>query len=519
MYMKYRYTPKYVRETLNYQAGETVKHGDYNRNLNLLNVAVDNNTEALRNLMNDGGVASLNALALDDAILRRHREHVLEDNDEQVPSSKAVYQHVEEIKTNIENSILNIDNILLDQGTEMTKINLRIQVVNSLIAQYGERADEIETIGEHLTEQFEFTYGTLHGGEAGQVLGKQSANDLDYVWLDRIPGPEGPQGEPFLYEDFTSEQLLALTGPAGPAGPQGPQGPTGETGPIGLTGPQGPEGAQGPQGMRGPVGDTGPAGPTGPTGATGATGLQGPEGPQGPQGPQGPEGPQGPQGEQGPVGPQGEQGPQGSQGEQGLTGAIGPQGIQGEQGLTGERGPIGLTGPEGPQGPQGLQGPPGEDGAGVTEETVNSLIAAAILADNQSKYYVGKVIIDTANVNPATYLGFGTWTYWGSGRVPVGVDTEDTDFNTVEKTGGEKEHTLTVDEMPSHYHEQYSTSQYGYRYPMVGNNGLGTSKEGAYNTSSTVVTKPQVISGSTGGGEAHNNLQPYITCYMWKRIA
>ena len=159
--MDYRYTPKYVRETLNYQAGEIVKHGDYNRNLNLLNVAVDNNTEALRKLMNEGGVASLNAVALDDAILRRHREHVLEDNDEQVPSSKAVYQHVEEVKNNIYDWLLNRDNILSNQNTEMTNLNLRVQVVNSLISQYGKRADEIEIVGDHLRDQLEFTYGAL----------------------------------------------------------------------------------------------------------------------------------------------------------------------------------------------------------------------------------------------------------------------------------------------------------------------------------------------------------------------
>ena len=39
------------------------------------------------------------------------------------------------------------------------------------------------------------------------------------------------------------------------------------------------------------------------------------------------------------------------------------------------------------------------------------------------------------NTNPSTYLG-GTWVAWGAGKVPVGVDTTDTDFATVEKTGG-----------------------------------------------------------------------------------
>ena len=42
--------------------------------------------------------------------------------------------------------------------------------------------------------------------------------------------------------------------------------------------------------------------------------------------------------------------------------------------------------------------------------------------------------METTNTNPATYLGFGTWISWGAGKVPVGVDTADTDFATVEKT-------------------------------------------------------------------------------------
>lgn len=79
-------------------------------------------------------------------------------------------------------------------------------------------------------------------------------------------------------------------------------------------------------------------------------------------------------------------------------------------------------------------------------------ISNKILEDNKKKYYVGKLIFDTKNVNPATYLGFGTWQLWGSGRVPVGVDTSQTEFNTVEKTGGEKTHKLTVAELASHTH-------------------------------------------------------------------
>lgn len=118
---------------------------------------------------------------------------------------------------------------------------------------------------------------------------------------------------------------------------------------------------------------------------------------------------------------------------------------------------------------------------------------------------VGDIIFSTSDENPSTIYG-GTWVAWGKGQVPVGVDTSDSDFNTVEKTGGEKEHTLTVDEMPSHKHDfgqQFATTsnlsgQYGY-YIIAG-------------------TQTDVIK-NTGGNQPHNNLQPYITCYMWKRTA
>lgn len=118
---------------------------------------------------------------------------------------------------------------------------------------------------------------------------------------------------------------------------------------------------------------------------------------------------------------------------------------------------------------------------------------------------VGDIIFSTSDENPSTIYG-GTWVAWGKGQVPVGVDTSDSDFNTVEKTGGEKEHTLTVDEMPSHKHDfgqqftgmPVSSGNYGY-YMIVG-------------------TQTDVIK-NTGGNQPHNNLQPYITCYMWKRTA
>lgn len=122
---------------------------------------------------------------------------------------------------------------------------------------------------------------------------------------------------------------------------------------------------------------------------------------------------------------------------------------------------------------------------------------------------VGDIIFSTSDENPSTIYG-GTWVAWGKGQVPVGVDTSDSDFNTVEKTGGEKEHTLTVDEMPSHTHAQYVTSD------NVSGGGIRVdyTKDGA-----SLPYLQGINTGSSGGNQPHNNIQPYITCYMWKRTA
>lgn len=125
---------------------------------------------------------------------------------------------------------------------------------------------------------------------------------------------------------------------------------------------------------------------------------------------------------------------------------------------------------------------------------------------------VGDIIFSTSDENPSTIYG-GTWVAWGKGQVPVGVDTSDSDFNTVEKTGGEKEHTLTVDEMPSHKHDIYGGNTTTTNILTTSNdNGWITLLGGmAYKNDGTMTT--------VGNDEPHNNLQPYITCYMWKRTA
>lgn len=130
---------------------------------------------------------------------------------------------------------------------------------------------------------------------------------------------------------------------------------------------------------------------------------------------------------------------------------------------------------------------------------------------NPLAYYpIGSIYMSVNNTDPSTLFG-GTWVSWGAGRVPVGVDTSDNDFSTVEKTGGEKKHTLTVNEMPSHYHSLNTVI-----------NGTNPGDSAPYRIQTDKYqwggTGVYTSTDGTGGSQPHNNVQPYITCYMWKRI-
>lgn len=128
-------------------------------------------------------------------------------------------------------------------------------------------------------------------------------------------------------------------------------------------------------------------------------------------------------------------------------------------------------------------------------------------------YPIGSIYLSVNSANPSTIFG-GEWESWGSGKVPVGVNDSDIDFNIVEKTGGEKEHILSREELPNESVKVQSATPRGA-------SGIGyytiTPKE-AYAVEpffnvNGLSTEP------LGSGIAHNNLPPYITCYMWKRIS
>lgn len=142
-------------------------------------------------------------------------------------------------------------------------------------------------------------------------------------------------------------------GPIGAVGPTGPRGPQGEQGPKGDTGEQGIQGIQGPQGLQGPKGDAFTYDDFTPeqlAALTGPTGPKGDRGEVGPRGPQGLKGDAGTKGDIGPIGPTGPQGPEGPAGKDGTNGIDGKDGATGPQGEKGDQGPQGIQGPQGPTG-------------------------------------------------------------------------------------------------------------------------------------------------------------------------
>ena len=125
-------------------------------------------------------------------------------------------------------------------------------------------------------------------------------------------------------------------------------------------------------------------------------------------------------------------------------------------------------------------------------------------------YPVGSVYITYNNNNPGNFLG-GTWVQFGQGRTLVGEGTGNDGSTsmsfTANNTGGEYKHKLTVDEIPSHNHQYYS--------PVVQKVAASSSGStyGNYN-------KQYLIGTDYAGGDGyHNNVQPYITVYFWRRTA
>lgn len=163
----------------------------------------------------------------------------------------------------------------------------------------------------------------------------------------------------------------------------------------------------------------------------------------------------------------------------------------------------------------------------ITRKTIseNDIIRKKDLLD--LIYPVGSIYMSVKSSSPKSLFG-GTWEAWGEGRVPVGTSSTDSDFAYAEKTGGEKTHTLTNSEMPSHSHYELLSSNSGQninRKYISKNSNVSSSTTGILlsDSATTYVSNQRqtsyMMTSSEGDGAAHNNMPPYITCYMWKRTA
>lgn len=123
---------------------------------------------------------------------------------------------------------------------------------------------------------------------------------------------------------------------------------------------------------------------------------------------------------------------------------------------------------------------------------------------------VGSIYTAVVPTNPSALLGYGVWTAFGPGRTLVGINPADPDFDQPEKLSGAKTHTLSTAEMPAHTH--IITSQ-------TATTGGATSYEHGTLDTSSAEAEATEVTGSTGGGGAHNNVQPSIAVYLWKRVA
>lgn len=164
----------------------------------------------------------------------------------------------------------------------------------------------------------------------------------------------------------------------------------------------------------------------------------------------------------------------------------------------------------------------------ITRKNGEQIDAGLVRPPPLTSWPVGSIYFSNKPDNPAAIMGGGVWTIWGAGRVPVGFSAADPEFNAVEKTGGAKTHTLTTAEMPAHNHSGTTTDDglhhHSYFSPKTATvkdgttSTLGTLGSVVADTGDTGVHHHSLLMNNTGGDGAHNNLQPYITCYMWKRL-
>ena len=176
----------------------------------------------------------------------------------------------------------------------------------------------------------------------------------------------------------------------------------------------------------------------------------------------------------------------------------------------------------------------------------NKLANTTDCTDTLKKVYpVGSIYMSTVSTNPATLFGFGTWEAMPAGRVLLaqGKSSWGTTYNAG-STGGEATHQLTVGEMPSHGHTASTDTiniNGGFRLdgaevggttsasgvfsigssftPSKGHGNSGGGSNAGRNINFNSTHSHKITINNVGEGQSHNNIQPYLTIYMWKRVS
>ena len=148
----------------------------------------------------------------------------------------------------------------------------------------------------------------------------------------------------------------------------------------------------------------------------------------------------------------------------------------------------------------------------VTKECItlynklNIFVKKVINRDVPNKVYpIGSIYMSVNSTNPSKLFG-GEWE-----RIQDRFLLASGTTYTNGATGGEATHTLTVNEMPSHRHSRMTQPQ--------GFAEQDKSKSDIISPASGSANKVYKYTDYTGGGQAHNNMPPYLAVYMWKRIA
>ena len=132
-------------------------------------------------------------------------------------------------------------------------------------------------------------------------------------------------------------------------------------------------------------------------------------------------------------------------------------------------------------------------------------------------YRVGDTLMTEIAVNPSNTYPGTSWEMVSVGKVPVGVNVNDADFNSVGKTGGAKSVTLSVDQIPSHEH----VGVYYHDGRAISFTTYGGQSNGYFTNYQSIdsVNPNYIRTGKSGGSKGHNNMPPYETHYFWRRTA